>query len=238
MCDLWGDFIPKSTPSPPMLLHTTFERWKPHTARPCDQYEILYLKFSLRLEKKKVLLSAMHSLLVQAMGYHIRSKFKVYMIRVRLTEGCFLILFPPWPSCVSIDLIWKSRSLKIGRCLHTPLPAFVPFRPLYILSEMGGKCLSSSFKGSQMVHILPIGCSVLLPWFKLHSFKKQKLFSGKELFEPSFRRWLFALFKSIFLRNQSLSNARWFYGKKTQLGREICIKLKSIKLKRNVLCCR
>ena len=30
------------------------------------------------------------------------------------------------------------------------------------------------------------------------------------------RRRVIALFKSIFLRNRSLSNARWFYGKKTQ----------------------
>ena len=33
----------------------------------------------------------------------------------------------------------------------------------------------------------------------------------------------FALFLSIFLRNQSLSNVRWFYGKKRKIGREICI---------------
>ena len=29
----------------------------------------------------------------------------------------------------------------------------------------------------------------------------------------------FALFKSIFLRNLSLSNARWFYGKKRKIGK-------------------
>ena len=29
---------------------------------------------------------------------------------------------------------------------------------------------------------------------------------------------VFALFKSIFLRNRSLNNARWFYGKKCKIG--------------------
>ena len=29
----------------------------------------------------------------------------------------------------------------------------------------------------------------------------------------------FALFKSIFLRNRSFSNARWFYGKKRKIGK-------------------
>ena len=59
--------------------------------------------------------------------------------------------------------------------------------------------------------------------FKLRYLKKQKLFSiwVKELFEPTVlrkkRRWLFALFKSIFLRNRSLSNARWFYDKKCKI---------------------
>ena len=56
--------------------------------------------------------------------------------------------------------------------------------------------------------------------FKLRYLKNQKLFSirVKELFEPK-RRRVFALFKSIFLRNLSLSNARWFYGKKSKIGK-------------------
>ena len=33
------------------------------------------------------------------------------------------------------------------------------------------------------------------------------------------RRQVFALFKSIFLRNQSLSDARWFYGKNCKIGK-------------------
>ena len=57
--------------------------------------------------------------------------------------------------------------------------------------------------------------------FKLRYLKNVKLFSVrvKELFEPVVlrkRQRVFALFKSIFLRNRSLSNARWFCGKKTQ----------------------
>ena len=46
----------------------------------------------------------------------------------------------------------------------------------------------------------------------------------KELFEPielrKKRRWVFALFKSIFLRNRSLSNTRWFYGKRCKIRKE------------------
>ena len=51
----------------------------------------------------------------------------------------------------------------------------------------------------------------------------------KELFEPIplRKKWqVFALFKSIFLINQSLSNASWFKVKNTKLGREILIYLK------------
>ena len=59
--------------------------------------------------------------------------------------------------------------------------------------------------------------------FKLSYLKNLKLFSirVKELFEPIVlrkkRRRVFALFKSIFLRNRSSSNARWFYTKKVQI---------------------
>ena len=64
--------------------------------------------------------------------------------------------------------------------------------------------------------------------FKLHYLKNLKSFSIriKELFEPIVlgkRRQVFALFKSIFLRNLSLSKARWFYSKKCKIGKEICI---------------
>ena len=69
--------------------------------------------------------------------------------------------------------------------------------------------------------------------FKLRYLKNLKLFSirVKELFEPIVLRkkgdGFFALFKSIFLRNRSLSNASEFEVKKTsKLGREICFLLK------------
>ena len=61
--------------------------------------------------------------------------------------------------------------------------------------------------------------------FKFCYLKKLKLFSirVKELFEPIVlkkkKKTGFALFKSILLRNQSLSNARWFYGKKSKIGK-------------------
>ena len=40
------------------------------------------------------------------------------------------------------------------------------------------------------------------------------------------KRRVVALFKSIFLRNRFLTNARLFYGKITKVGGEICISLK------------
>ena len=57
--------------------------------------------------------------------------------------------------------------------------------------------------------------------------KNLKLFSirVKELFEPIVLKkkkkdkQVFALFRSIILRYQSLSNARWFYGKKCKIGK-------------------
>ena len=59
---------------------------------------------------------------------------------------------------------------------------------------------------------------------KLRYLKNLKLFSirVKELFELQLceiRRRVFVLFKSIFLSNRSLSNARWFYGKKRKIGK-------------------
>ena len=62
--------------------------------------------------------------------------------------------------------------------------------------------------------------------FKLRYLKNLKLFSirVKELFEPIVlrikRRRVFALFIIFFLRNQSLSNARWFYGKKHKIRKD------------------
>ena len=57
--------------------------------------------------------------------------------------------------------------------------------------------------------------------FKLRYLKNLKLFSirVKELFELIVLRRVFALFKSIFLRNRSLSNARWFWCKKCKIGK-------------------
>ena len=60
--------------------------------------------------------------------------------------------------------------------------------------------------------------------FKLSYLKNLKLFSirVKELSEPIIlrrkRRWVLALFISIFLRNRFLNDIRWFYGKKRKIG--------------------
>ena len=50
------------------------------------------------------------------------------------------------------------------------------------------------------------------------------------------RRQVFALFKSIFLRNQSLSNASWFYNKKHKIGKGNLYLLENW-LSRNKMCC-
>ena len=61
--------------------------------------------------------------------------------------------------------------------------------------------------------------------FKLRYLKNLKLFSirVKKLFEPIVLErkcdGFIALFKSIFMRNWSLSNAKWFYGKKCEIGK-------------------
>ena len=61
--------------------------------------------------------------------------------------------------------------------------------------------------------------------FKLSYLKNLKLFSIKSkriIWAYSFvKKWrrVLALFISIFLRNRSLSDARWFYGKKRKIGK-------------------
>ena len=50
------------------------------------------------------------------------------------------------------------------------------------------------------------------------------------------RRWVLALFISIFLRNRSLSDARWFYGKKRKFGKGN-LYLTENRLSWNEMCC-
>ena len=72
-----------------------------------------------------------------------------------------------------------------------------------------------------------IGHNGLVPWIQTSLSYKQKIVFNKSkkkkkkkylslLFCGKKRRRGFALFKGIFLRNQSLSNARWFYQKKME----------------------
>ena len=80
--------------------------------------------------------------------------------------------------------------------------------------------------------------------FKLCYVKNLKSFSigVKEIFEPIILQtkslWVFALFKkNKILRNQCLSNARWFYSKKTtKLGKEN-LYLTENRLSRNEMWC-
>ena len=70
--------------------------------------------------------------------------------------------------------------------------------------------------------------------FKLCYLKNQKLFSTrvKELFEPI----VFALFKSILLRNRYLSNVRWVYNKKCKIWKGV-LYLTENQLGRNKIWC-
>ena len=78
--------------------------------------------------------------------------------------------------------------------------------------------------------------------FKLSYLKNLKLFSirVKKLSEPTGfvkkRRRVLALSISIFLRNWSLSDARWFYGKKRKIGKGN-LHLTENRLSWNEMCC-
>ena len=74
-------------------------------------------------------------------------------------------------------------------------------------------------KASRLGAFCPLAKVCFYLEFKLCHLKNLKLFSiwVKELFEPigfaETRRRVFALLKNFCLRNRSLSNASWFYGK-------------------------
>ena len=78
--------------------------------------------------------------------------------------------------------------------------------------------------------------------FKISYLKNLKLFSIKSkriIWAYSFvkkRRRVLALFISIFLRNRSLSDARWFCGKKRKIGKGN-LYLTENRLSWNVMCC-
>ena len=79
-------------------------------------------------------------------------------------------------------------------------------------------------KGSQLGAFISIDHSVLLPWIQTSILKTWNCFHNKSkrimwvyiLFGKKGRR-VFTLFKSIFLRYRSFSNARRFYGKKRKI---------------------
>ena len=82
-----------------------------------------------------------------------------------------------------------------------------------------------SVKGSQLDTFYPWAI-VLLPCIQTKlSWKPEIIFSkSKRIIWALYsfvkkRRRVLALFISIFLRNRSLSDARWFYGKKRKLGK-------------------
>ena len=102
---------------------------------------------------------------------------------------------------------------------------------------------SISIKGSQLGAFFPYAIVYCYHEFKLRYLKNKKLFSirVKELFKPIVLRkkkaTCFALFKSIFLRNRSLSiNAMWFYSKKCKIGKGN-LYLTEKQLSWNKMCC-
>ena len=85
---------------------------------------------------------------------------------------------------------------------------------------------TSTFKGSQLNAFCQRPyCIYCYPGFKLGYLKNLKLFSIKSkriiwVFNFAKKRWcVFALFKSIFLRHQSMSNTRWFCSKTHKIGK-------------------
>ena len=77
--------------------------------------------------------------------------------------------------------------------------------------------------------------SVLLSWIQTSLSSKPEIVFNRSkiiIWAYSFakkRRRISALFISIFLRNRSLSNARWFYGKNLKMGKKSVFNWKSIK---------
>ena len=130
----------------------------------------------------------------------------------------------------SLDLTFSKKSLlqtpiSVLRAGHTYLPKIKLSAPGIISDAKLWYIARASAKGSQLGAFSPIGYSNCYLEFKLWHLKNLKLFSirVKELFGPIFlwgKKWhVFALFTSIFLRNRSLSNDRWLYGKKRKNGK-------------------
>ena len=99
-----------------------------------------------------------------------------------------------------------------------------------------------AIKGSQLDAFCPKAIVYCYLEFKLSYLKNLKLFSIriKELSEPKvlWRKGdgFLALFIHIFLRNWSLSDARWFCGKKCKVGKEN-LYLTENRLSWNEMCC-
>ena len=97
-------------------------------------------------------------------------------------------------------------------------------------------------KGWQLDALSPLTIVYCYLEFKLSYLKNLKLFSigVKDLiWACSFvkkRRRVLTLFINIFLRNQSLSDARWFYGKKCKIGKGN-LYLTEKRISWNEICC-
>ena len=83
-------------------------------------------------------------------------------------------------------------------------------------------------RGHNWVLFSPIGHSVLLPWIQtLLSLKPEIVFKWNKRICVPIILWkkkkkkirVFVVFKIIFLRNRSFSNARCIYGKKCKIGK-------------------
>ena len=114
------------------------------------------------------------------------------------------------------------QSMKLKTACRTDVfcePSLLPNSKSWVSESVS----VNELKGHNWVHFahrLLVYCYLE---FRFHYLKNLKLFSirVKELFEPIVLQkkswWVFALFKSIFLRNRYLSTTRQSYGKKRKI---------------------
>ena len=132
------------------------------------------------------------------------------------TEGLWAGPYPIFLFTLSWNLwaVWKMVS-HIQQ-LHTRFALCTCFCAHVLLW-----CQHQALRGHNWVHfvhrlqctvILNSNCTILKTW---NYFNKRIIWAYS--FEEKKKRQVFALFESIFLRNRSLSNTRWFYSKKCKI---------------------
>ena len=104
------------------------------------------------------------------------------------------------------------------------------------------RCFLFVLRCQNWMHFTIGHITVLLHWIQTKlPWKPEIVFNYSEriILAYSFvkkRQWVFALFKSTFLRNRSLSNASWFCSEKRKIGKGNLYLTKS-QFDRNEICC-